>query len=273
MVIWGPKDCGKSAGLRRSMVAWRAQERRPSSRVIRLEMKGFTGGYSKFVEMLQKQIFDYLNTIALTYQDIYVLQTCLDRSNHLLPSPINDTLADVLRFLGLDEAATSREKQTGVWLRRWRQYVLSFFNSPEHIATVDFPQLLALLHMVTALHPEAGTILILSEILSLHKLGTDGQTLLHTIITTLETRKSLGSLVPVILETSDGLWASDNFFAPSVRSSRAAFWGFFVHSFSKEEGHQALVEDNQVLSEEDYNIAWDALGGHAGSWSTVSTFI
>lgn len=212
-------------------------------------MKGFTGDYAKFVDKLQEKVLDFLQRIKFSYQDIYILQACRNKTKYPLSvDPIPDMMAN------------------------WQLYVRSFFKDPQQLAIDGFPDLLDFLDMVTFLHPEAGTVLIFSEIQSLNKLGKDGQNLLRAIIQSLETRKSLGALITVIFETSDGLWAAQNFFSHSIRSSREAFKGFLVSGFSHEEGRHALVIERKILSEEDYNVVWDALGGHPGSWVMVSSY-
>lgn len=65
------------------------------------------------------------------------------------------------------------------------------FQQPGPITTkIDFPQLMDLLDLVTMLHPELGPIIIFSEVQSLSNLGTGGEELLKTIVTTSERRMS-----------------------------------------------------------------------------------
>jgi hypothetical protein len=115
--------------------------------------------------------------------------------------------------------------------------------------------------LIALLHPETGPILILSEVQSLEKLGEEGRALLSTIVVTLERRKSLHSLIPVVFETSDALWTADIPFAPSVRRSREAFKGVLIRSFTKGEGHKALVLEKKLLANR--GAVWSFVGG---SW-------
>jgi hypothetical protein len=204
LIVWGPKSSGKTEGLLRATRFWIKSGRA----VIHLNLKGFTGNYSKFVAQLRHLILEHVTSQSLSPSQLQILQTCIN-----------------------------------------------------HDASILIPHE----------QPNGYIEIIFSEVQSLAKLGEQGVQLLTIMVETLEARKQPQSLVPVVFETSDALWASDTLLAPSVRRSREAFQGFMLSEFSREACAKKLV--GQKLTEVQFDELWDALGGHAGSWVAVSTLI
>ena len=65
----------------------------------------------------------------------------------------------------------------------------------------------------------------------------------------------------VIIESSEYLW---NKLRSHVRLSPESFRGLLVKQWSKEEGHEELVNKFEIFTSEEFEKVWNAVGGHAG---------
>jgi hypothetical protein len=79
---------------------------------VRMEVQGFTGNYSYFVNEFRQHILNFVGRYPLTYGDIHILQQCLSAPQSL-PNKTDDVLAQALRYLGFYEVAIHREKLGG----------------------------------------------------------------------------------------------------------------------------------------------------------------
>ena len=126
----------------------------------------------------------------------------------------------------------------------------------ESIASGDWDALTCSCNVLSECVPERRPIVIVREITNLNPES------LNAFLRSLERMKQGGLCYPVFVESSDFQWAYES---PVIKSS-ASFFPYLLKEMTQEEGLTEVVHKYKIWTEEEYELIYDAIGGHLGSY-------
>ena len=279
LIIIGPKDSGKSEGLALMSKAWK----NIGHKILDINFKGsLTVNGNKIMPYVSHELLKLLSSVKFySYQDLFeiVFTDCAMNveesslmtlvkwitTHHKSILSIITSLAAILvilktRFLFLCSL---------ILLLIILLYFLWFNPIPfiEYMRPInytitngDWQTLICYLNKLTEIKPDNRPILLIREFNKM-----DDSTLL-SCLETLEKAKERHILFPIILETSDSKW--DN--TSAVKKSRLSFDLYYMSEMTYSEGLAEVVNRLKQFVK-DYDIVYESIGGHIGSYHTLLT--
>ena len=126
----------------------------------------------------------------------------------------------------------------------------------ENIASGDWSSLIDSCNAISRCAPERRPIVIVRELTNFNSES------LNAFLQSLEQMKEGNIHYPVFMESSDFQWV----FETPVVKSRYSFSTYLLQEMTREEGLGEVVYKLKIWTEEEYQLIYDTLGGHLGSY-------
>eukprot|EP00696_Hemimastix_kukwesjijk_P002072 gnl/Hemi2/12537_TR4275_c0_g1_i1.p1 gnl/Hemi2/12537_TR4275_c0_g1~~gnl/Hemi2/12537_TR4275_c0_g1_i1.p1 ORF type:complete len:521 (+),score=117.17 gnl/Hemi2/12537_TR4275_c0_g1_i1:109-1671(+) len=260
LLVWGPKSVGKTLGLKVMRAAWEAA-RRP---VVRVDLKDFSGNMTTFRDYLYRSLLLPYSRHDVSSAARSIRSCVRHRPVSSIPLLENDFLLESANTVGWQGPLSLLNEFITHGSYGIQDIVSGYFFASQFASGMDFTGLLEALELLAVQKPHLAPIIILQEIQSLRQLN-NGPELLGQILHALESKKQAGSLVSVILETSDLMWVD----AANLLRSKESFRDVLVHHLSHDEAEKQLVDTLQAFTPAEFETLWTAVGGHAGSINAI----
>ena len=258
LVVYGPSGSGIKKGLEQMEQVWREQGRA----VIRVDLSNFGGCNStdELFGLIQKATLDGFKGHALTVTTIQALNELLkgdtkEREN-------DDDFITLLRKLILKLPLTPilRRTLSGFYdskISSLDSFLGSFMTGDTAaVSQLDFQNFLRAMDIISLYQPDLAPIIIFQRFEALK-----GTILIDSIFELLKEHEQVGNSLPIIISTRNTLW----FHEMNLLQLTDSFITIEVWELDKGTTKEILVETLQIWTEEDFDIIWEALGGHAGS--------
>ena len=258
LVVYGPSGSGIKKGLEHMVQVWREQGRA----VVRVDLSNFEGGNStdELFGLIQKAILDGFKGRALTVTTIQALNELLkgdtkERENDedfitllkklIMKLPLTPILRRTLSGF-YDSKISSLDSFLGSFMT----------GDTAAVSQIDFHNFLRAMDIISLYQPDLAPIIIFQRFEVLK-----GTILIDSIFELLKEHEQVGNSLPIVISTRNTQWFHEMNFLQLTDS----FITFEVWELDKGTTKEILVETLKIWTEEDYDIIWEALGGHAGS--------
>ena len=258
LVVYGPSGSGIKKGLEHMVQVWREQGRA----VVRVDLSNFGGCNStdELFGLIQKAILDGFKGRALTVTTIQALNELLkgdakEREN-------DDDFITLLKKLIMKLPLTPilRRTLSGFYdskISSLDSFLGSFMTGDTAaVSQIDFHNFLRAMDIISLYQPDLAPIIIFQRFETLK-----GTILIDSIFELLKEHEQVGNSLPIVISTRNTQWFHEMNFLQLTDS----FITFEVWELDKGTTKEILVETLKIWTEEDYDIIWEALGGHAGS--------